>query len=177
MAARRDTGIVRADLSGTNVMPLPSPALLGSPSANVVSYIQLAVAPVFLLTGVGSMLAVLTNRLARIIDRARAMEDRYQSSDDMTLRRRLHADLRVLSQRSRLVSRAIAACTSCSLFVSLVIATLFVETLFDVYLHGLVPLLFIFAMVAFIMGLLLFLREIQIATAALRIGPPDDEAS
>jgi hypothetical protein len=38
--------------------------------------IQLAVAPVFLLTGVGAVLAVLTQRLARIIDRARVLEER-----------------------------------------------------------------------------------------------------
>lgn len=156
---------------------MSSSVLIASQSANVVSYIQLAVAPVFLLTGVGSMLAVLTNRLARIIDRARAMEDRYKDSADSELRRRLHADLKVLSQRSRLVSRAIGFCTACSLFVSLVIAILFVQSLFDVYLHGLVPVLFIVAMGAFIVGLLLFLREIHIATSALRIGPPDGEAS
>lgn len=152
-------------------------ALIASQSANVVSYIQLAVAPVFLLTGVGSMLAVLTNRLARIIDRARAMEDRHQAATDALLRQRLHRDLQVLSRRSRLVSRAIAFCTACSLFVSLVIAVLFMQSLFDLYVHGVVPVLFIVAMLAFIAGLLLFLREIHIATAALRIGPPDDEAS
>lgn len=159
-------------------MPLSTVApLVASHSANVVSYIQLAVAPVFLLTGVGSMLAVLTNRLARIIDRARAMEDRYRDATDASLRQRLHRDLKVLSQRSRLVSRAIAFCTACSLFVSLVIAVLFMQALLDVYLHGVVPVLFIVAMSAFIVGLLLFLREIQIATAALRIGPSDDEAA
>lgn len=159
-------------------MPLSSTAaLITSQSANVVSYIQLAVAPVFLLTGVGSMLAVLTSRLGRIIDRARAMEDRYHASDDAGLRRRLHADLKVLSQRSRLVSRAIGFCTACSLFVSLVIAVLFVQSLFEVYLHGVVPVLFIVAMGAFIAGLLLFLREIMIATAALRIGPRDEDAT
>lgn len=152
-------------------------ALLASESANVVSYIQLAVAPVFLLTGVGSMLAVLTSRLARIIDRARAMEERHRTATDPALRQRLHRDLAVLSQRSRLVSRAIAFCTACSLFVSLVIAVLFVQALFDVYVHGMVPVLFIVAMLAFIAGLLLFLREIHIATAALRIGPRDDEAA
>jgi FtsH-binding integral membrane protein len=122
------------------------------------------------------MLAVLTNRLGRIIDRARAMEDRHQAAEDPALRHRLHRDLKVLSQRSRLVSRAIAFCTACSLFVSLVIAVLFLQALFDVYVHGMVPVLFIVAMLAFIAGLLLFLREIQIATSALRIGPPDDEA-
>jgi hypothetical protein len=142
-----------------------------------VTYIQLAVAPVFLLAGVGSMLMVLTNRLARIIDRARQLEDRYQESVDADLRRRLHGDLRVLSLRARLVGRAIAFCTACSLFVSLVIVTLFLQSLLDIYLHGVVPLLFIVAMGAFIVGLVHFLREIHVATAALRIGPPDEEAS
>lgn len=150
---------------------------IASQSANVVTYIQLAVAPVFLLAGVGSMLTVLTNRLARIIDRARKLEDRYQAAVEADLRRRLHGDLRVLSQRARLMSRAIAFCTACSLFVSLVIVILFLQSLLDIYLHGVVPLLFIVAMTAFIVGLLLFLREIHIATAALRIGPPDEEAS
>lgn len=154
-----------------------SPVLIAAQSANVVTYIQLAVAPAFLLAGVGSMLMVLTNRLARIIDRARQMEDRYQASVDSDLRRRLHHDLGVLSQRARLVGRAIAFCTACSLFVSLVIVVLFVQSLLEIHLHGLVPLLFIVAMTAFIFALLLFLREIHIATAALRIGPPDEEAS
>lgn len=160
-------------------MPLASvtPALASEAAANVVTFIQLAVAPVFLLAGVGSMLGVLTSRLARIIDRARQLEHRYQAADDPLERGRLHRDLKVLSQRARLMSRAIAFCTSCSLFVSLVIVTLFVQSLMDVYLHGVVPMLFIIAMTAFIVGLLLFLREIHIATAALRIGPPDEEAS
>jgi hypothetical protein len=152
-------------------------ALIASQSADVVTYIQLAVAPVFLLAGVGSMLAVLTNRLARIIDRARQLEVRWQAAGDPLARGRLHRDLKVLSQRARLMSRAIAFCTACSLFVSLVIVTLFVQSMMDVYLHGVVPLLFIVAMLAFIVALLLFLREIHIATAALRIGPPDEEAS
>lgn len=160
-------------------MPLStiSPAVAQA-STSVVSFIQLAVAPVFLLAGVGSMLSVLTSRLARIIDRARLLENRYQAAAaDPLLRGRLHRDLKVLSQRARLVSRAIAFCTACSLFVSLVIVTLFVQSLLHIYLQGLVPLLFIIAMSAFIVGLLLFLREIHIATAALRIGPPDEESS
>lgn len=152
-------------------------SLIASHSANVVTYIQLAVAPVFLLAGVGSMLMVLTNRLARIIDRARQMEQRYRNEADPLERGRLRRDLGVLSRRARLVSRAIGFCTACSLFVSLVIMALFLQSLLDLYLHGVVPLLFIIAMGAFIVGLLLFLREIHIATAALRIGTPDEEAS
>lgn len=155
---------------------IPDSALLVTPAVgNVVSFIQLAIAPVFLLTGVGAMLGVLTSRLGRIIDRARGLESRYQVSVDKLERLRLHADMKFLSRRARLVSWAISSCTSCSLFVSLIIVTLFVEALLDVHLRGVVPLLFIVAMLAFIFGLLLFLREIYLATAALRIGPSDDE--
>lgn len=144
---------------------------------NVVSWIQLSVAPVFLLTGVGAMLGVLTNRLARIIDRARVLESRHSQSGDAAERAKLHADMRLLSHRARLVSWAISLCTTCSLFVSLIIVTLFLQAFMDVYFHGVVPVFFIIGMAAFIAGLLLFLREIYLATAALRIGPPDNESS
>lgn len=160
-------------------MPLPAVSPLATPEAvgNIVSFIQIAVAPVFVLTGVGTMLGVLTSRLGRIIDRARQFEQRHQLSADAPERARLHQDLRLLSRRARLVGWAIGFCTSCSLLVSLIIVTLFVEALMDVHLRGVVPLLFIIGMSAFIIGLLLFLREISLATAALRIGPVDDEAS
>lgn len=155
------------------MIPLPPPEAIG----NIVSFIQLSVAPVFLLTGVGAMLGVLTNRLARIIDRARQLELRHRQSAHTGERLRLHEDMRLLSRRARLVSWSISFCTSCSLFVSLIIVTLFVEALMDWHLRGVVPVLFIIGMSAFIIGLLLFLREIYLATAALRIGPLDDEAS
>ena len=47
--------------------------LIAAVTPSVVHVIQLAVAPVFLLSGVGVILTVLTNRLARIIDRARLL--------------------------------------------------------------------------------------------------------
>lgn len=159
-------------------MPLAAATLASADAlGNVVSFIQLSVAPVFLLTGVGAMLGVLTNRLARIIDRARQLEQRYQQSINPEDRSGLLLDLKLLSRRARLVSWSISFCTSCSLFVSLIIVTLFVEALLDLHMRGVVPVLFIIGMSAFIIGLLLFLREIHLATAALRIGPPDDETA
>ena len=52
---------------------------------------------------------------------------------------------------------------------------LFLEALLSTYFRGVVPVLFIIAMLAFIIGLLMFLREIYLATASLRIGPPEEE--
>jgi hypothetical protein len=144
--------------------------------SNIAYVIQLSVAPVFLLTGVGAMLSVLTNRLSRIIDRARILEAKYEVEAAVERRASQHALLRVLSRRARLVSWAISLCTTCSLFVSMIIVLLFMEALLSMHFRGVVPVFFILAMLAFIMGLLMFLREIYLATASLRIGPPEEDA-
>jgi len=132
--------------------------------------IQLAVAPVFLLSGIGAIMVVLTNRLARIIDRARILEEGLDAASPK-LHAGLRDDLQVLSRRAQLISRAITLCTVTALLVCMVIAILFLSAFmrFDASLS--VALLFIAAMSAFFFGLLWFLREIYLATANLRIGP------
>ena len=77
--------------------------------ASVGHAIQLSVAPVFLLSGIGAMLAVLTNRLARVVDRAREVEERLEAVTEPESKR-LHADLFTLSQRAKLINRAITFC-------------------------------------------------------------------
>jgi hypothetical protein len=132
--------------------------------------IELAVAPVFLLTGIGAILAVMTNRLGRVIDRARVLEQRLDGAFPESLAT-LRADLAVLSRRAKLIGRAITPCTTTALFVCTVIAILFLSAFsrFDATIP--VALLFIAAMVSFFLGLLWFLREIYLATVSLRIGP------
>jgi len=132
--------------------------------------IELAVAPVFLLSGIGAILAVMTNRLGRIIDRARVLEDRLDNASP-ELHPTLRTDLTTLSRRAKLISRAITLCTATALLVCTVIAVLFLSAFlrFDASIP--VALLFIAAMFAFFLGLLWFLREIYVATVNLRIGP------
>jgi hypothetical protein len=144
---------------------------------NVVSHvIQQAVAPVFLLTGVGAMLGVLTNRLSRIIDRFRTLdayirEEReahggrpggedieHHTAED---RRR---EMAMLSRRRVLIHRAITLCTICALLVCVVISTLFLGSEFALDPSRVVGLLFVTAMLSLIAGLLCFLREIALAT-------------
>ena len=142
-----------------------------SPGITAVAHaIQLAVAPVFLLSGIGAMLAVLTSRLSRLIDRGRTLDAQLAASPPDAAAR-IHAELAALSRRARLIGRAITLCTVTALLVCAVIATLFLGAfaLFDTSVP--VALLFVAAMVAFFAGLLFFLREIFIATANLRIGP------
>jgi hypothetical protein len=136
----------------------------------VAHVIQLAVAPVFLLTGVGAVLAVLTQRLARIIDRARVLEERLPMASEESRPRHL-GELELLSRRARLMNRAIGLCTTCALLICAVIVTLFVGAFLKTDVALAIGLLFVAAMLALFGGLLMFLGEIRLATAGLRIGP------
>jgi len=137
--------------------------------AAVAHVIQLSVAPVFLLSGIGAMLAVMTQRLGRVIDRARILEAELarNPAEAPALRPRLAT----LSRRAQLVSRSITLCTATALLVCAVIATLFLAASIGFDASVPITVLFIAAMLAFFGGLLIFLREILLATANLRIGP------
>ena len=138
--------------------------------ASVVHSIQLAVAPVFLLTGIGVLLGLLTRRLARVVDRARPLEDRHDVADPAEaeeLRRRLS----VLAHRARLMSTAITLSTISALLVAIVVVLLFGGTFVDFNLSLPVAGLFILAMIALIGALLAFLLEVRLATRTIRIGP------
>lgn len=132
--------------------------------------IQLAVAPVFLLTGIGAILAVMTNRLGRIIDRARVLEANLESASPKLVTT-FRTDLAILSRRAKLISRAITLCTTTALLICTVIAVLFLSGFLRFDATVPVAALFIAAMVSFFLGLLWFLREIYLATVNLRIGP------
>jgi hypothetical protein len=130
--------------------------------------IQLAVAPVFLLSGIGAMLAVMTNRLSRVIDRARFLEAKLAAGAGEPADV-LQADLLTLSRRAKLINRAITLCTLTALLVSAVIALLFLSAFLHFDASIAVGLLFIAAMLAFVLGLIWFLREVFVATSSLRI--------
>src|SRR4029453_19379542 len=87
--------------------------------------IQLSVAPVFLLSGIAGMLAVMTNRLSRIVDRAREVEARLPASNPGELPL-LNRELRTLSRRAKFIGVSITLCTITALFISAVVATLFI---------------------------------------------------
>lgn len=142
-----------------------------APTPNVVHVIQLAVAPVFLLSGVGVFLTVLTNRLARIIDRARLLEDRLHDAP-ATRQAEMHGEMNLLSHRARMLNVALTLSTSCALLVCLVIALLFLGNVLHLSMEAVISVMFVTAMLALIGSLSIFLREIFLGTAQLRIGRP-----
>jgi hypothetical protein len=138
---------------------------------SIAHVIQQAVAPVFLIAGISGMLGVLTQRVARVVERSRKLEEQLGDADTV-LDARLRKELSVLARRARLVNWAVGCCTVCALLICLVVVALFVGALLELNLPNVVATLFIAAMTAFIAGLLFFLREIRLAIAHLRIGPP-----
>ena len=125
----------------------------------VAHVIQLAVAPVFLLTGIGAILNVITSRLARIVDRTRVLNGSNERDDPAH-----KLEMATLSRRSRWVHWAVGLCTMSALLICIVIAALFVGSETGIDPYQVVSLLFISAMLALIFGLLCFLREVFLAT-------------
>jgi hypothetical protein len=142
--------------------------------ASIADVVRLAVAPVFLLSGIAALLNVLTSRLARIVDRARTLE-RLISADAPERNVALHASLRRLARRARLVSWGIGLATASAIMISLVVVILFIDSVVGVNLSAFVAVLFIAAMLSLTSGLLFFLREVHLATRYLRIGAPEPE--
>ena len=135
---------------------------------DIAHLIQSAIAPVFLLTGVASTLAVLTNRLSRIVDRARVLEDRLAGHPGEGPQ--LHGELAVLARRARYINGAISLSAISALLVALVVVTLFANAFLASELSVLIALLFVGAMVCLSAAYMVFLIEVRIAVAALRIG-------
>lgn len=132
--------------------------------------IQQAVAPVFLLAGIGAILNVLAGRLARIIDRSRALHSRLESATGERAEG-MCKELVILTRRARVVNRAIAFGTISSLLVCVVIALLFISALGEWQLGMTVVGLFVAAMGCLIISLISFLREIQLAMRVILNGP------
>lgn len=125
--------------------------------------IQLAIAPVFLLTGVGTKLAVLTNRLARIIDRSRVIETRLHAEADSESQ----SELVTLYRRAHLINRAITLSTACGLLVCVVIAALFIGDALNLGLAKFIAFCFVLGMFSLIGSFVYLLREIFIATRTM----------
>ena len=125
--------------------------------------IQLSVAPVFLLAGIGALMNVLSGRLVRIVDTAKQLRATREATGSMDERTR-----RIYRQRMQLTMRAIALLTATTLLVSAVVAAMFLSVVFQLNLTAVVVPLFISAMVLLMLASLCFLREVQLAAKLLQ---------
>lgn len=132
--------------------------------------IQLAVAPVFLLAAIAGMLAVMSTRLGRIIDRARIIERRIPQAKREEQLVLLRDEVTTLWQRIAIINWAIRLCVTGALAVCLVIMSLFVGEFVAFNLAALVGVLFLIAMALMIAGLVFLLREVNLSTRQMRAG-------
>jgi hypothetical protein len=139
-------------------------------AADVAHLIQVALTPIFLISAIGVTLNVLTSRLARIVDRARTMENVVCRPDYQPGGRDLHAALGVLARRARYINAAITLITLSALFIALVVVMLFVNAFAHWDLSAFIAIMFILSMLSFAAALTSFLIEVRIATTTLRIG-------
>lgn len=130
----------------------------------VAHVIQQAVAPVFLLTGIGAILNVITTRIARIVDRSRALSNSGNPEQPAQ-----QEEMEMLRRRVRWVHWAVSLCTLSALFICIVIAALFVGSETGIDPSRAVSLFFVSAMLSLISGLLCFLREIYLATGNIEM--------
>lgn len=128
-----------------------------TPISAIQHVIQLAVAPVFLLSSLGTFLGVLSTRLGRIVDRARVLSEQRAASDLSAL------ELDLLARRRRLVNRAITFATMAALLVCVLIASAFVGSVVTIDVSRAVAVLFVLAMCAFIVSLVTFLTEVLVS--------------
>ena len=134
--------------------------------ANITHAIQLAIAPVFLLTAVGTIINALMGRLARAVDRRRKIEESLEAAEGER-QEQLFLELRLIARRTVLVLWSMGLAVSCALLVCLLIGTAFVGAILQLDLSRTVAMLFIAAVVALTGCILLFMREVFLAAMSV----------
>jgi len=136
--------------------------------------IQMAVAPAFLLTGLGAILTVMGHRLARIVDRFRVLKEgtNKKTLDEAladVLESKVINELNSLLLRAKWTHWAIALTTTSALFICLLIAMIFIATEVRFELDQYLTILFIVAMSSLVLGLLCFLREVSLSKSIIKL--------
>jgi hypothetical protein len=134
----------------------------------VAEVVRVAVAPVFLLSGIGAFLNVCASRLSRIVDRSRFIEPMVLSSRGEEHERWV-VELRIVDRRMQLVNWATALSVLSAILTCLVVILLFAATLSHTHFGTLIALLFIASMLAIGLGFAVFLLETRLAERAVRV--------
>ena len=134
----------------------------------VAEIVRLAVAPVFLLSGIASFVNVCTSRLSRIVDRSRQVEPMLLASRGKEHDRWL-GELHVLDRRMSLVSWAISLSVMSAAMICAVVVLLFSASLTSLHVATAIALLFIGSMIAIGVGFAIFLIETRVGSRAVRV--------
>ncbi len=136
--------------------------------------IQLAVAPVFLLTAVAGMIGALTHRLARVIDRARVLHKELLDEHlKQSIRDSYNQELKSIATRGRFINVSMVFLVLCAIMIGLTILELFFAETSSGKLMVSVFVLYTFVagIGSFILALITLLIEVLIASYSIRWKP------
>lgn len=135
---------------------------------NAVEIIQLALAPIFLIVGIGTLVNVATGRVARVIDRARWFED-LARQQPLRIDRRAKHEIRTLNKRMRLANWSINFLIASALVICFDVILLMINGLISTSLDTTILVTFMVSILFLTGGLIAFFFEVSLATASLKI--------
>jgi hypothetical protein len=136
--------------------------------STIAQTIQLSLAPVFMLTAIGALLNVLTGRLSRVIDRARAVEQLHPRSTGQEHDRHVR-ELRLLDRRITIINASLFLAVASAVMTCVVVVLLFVANLANFHFGTLVAISFIVAMLLLIAALVGFIVEVRVSLGAIHV--------
>jgi len=139
----------------------------GSPLDTIAHIIQVALTPVFLLSGIATLLSVFSTRLARVADRTHAVTSEMASADEQQVRV-LNAELAFLHRRSialdvAVILGALGGAATCG-----AVLTLFLGSLSNATVASILFLLFGGAVVCALGAIAAFTAEMLMAGIGMR---------
>jgi hypothetical protein len=134
----------------------------------LIPVLQTAVGPVILISGVGLLLLTMTNRLGRVIDRARILDAMVEGPDG-PLKEHRGEQLAILWRRARIIRAAIGLASGCALCAALLVALLFLTAFLEIDAAWPLAGLFVSSMACLIGSLVLFLQDVNQTLAALKL--------
>ncbi len=139
----------------------------GSISNSLLPMIQLAITPVILITGLGSLLLTMTNRMGRIVDRTRILAGQAQATAAVGERTHIESQLRIMYRRAKIIRLAVTLAASSMFFSGLLVVMIFLAALLNVSLAAAILGAFVVGILLLLGSLAAFLRDIFLSLNAL----------
>ncbi|MCR5870199.1 MULTISPECIES: DUF2721 domain-containing protein [unclassified Sphingomonas] len=136
--------------------------------STVAATIQISIAPVFLLAGIAGILNVLVGRMARVVDRARKLEQLHPVSTGAEHERQVW-ELRLIDRRLSIINTSIWLCVASAIAICLVVALLFGAEIVHLDIGVVVAVAFIASMLLLTAGLVAFLVEVRLSVQAVHV--------
>ena len=136
--------------------------------STIAQTIQLSLTPIFMLAAIGQLLNVLVGRLARVVDRARVVEEWHPLSSGPEHDRHVW-ELRLLDRRMTVINLSLVLAVSSAVMTCLVIGLLFIASVVKLHIGTVVAAIFVLAMALLISSLIGFLVEVRISLSAIHV--------